>query len=81
MSGGSSEIESIRDALARYLEENKIASEVGSLEKLESEAYVINVRVKDLEKYAGSGNLYNKLYDIILEKASDPTIVLNLESM
>lgn len=77
----SDEIESIKDALTSYLKDSKITSEIGKIEKLENEGYVINVKVKDLEQRTGSGRLYNKLYDIILEKGSEPTIVLNLESM
>ena len=79
--GTTDEIDVIKDALIKYLEENNIASEISNIEKLENEGYVINVRVKDLNQYTGSGSLYNKLYDIILENASQATIVLNLEPM
>ncbi len=79
--GIAEEIDVIKDALTKYMEENKIASEISNIEKLENEGYVINVRVKDLDQYAGSGSLYNKLYDIVLEKGSQATIVLNLESL
>jgi len=75
------EIDVIKDALTKYLRENNIASEISNIEKLENEGYVINVRVKNLDQYAGSGSLYNKLYDIVLENGSQATIVLNLEPM
>jgi len=79
VSRDSGDIDSIRTALRKYLEENNIGYEIGEVERLEGSAYVINVGVKKLENYSGSGRLYNKLYDIIMEKASESTIVLNLE--
>jgi hypothetical protein len=79
--GTTGEIDVIKDALTKYLEENNIVSEISNIEMLENEGYVINVRVKNLDQYAGSGSLYNKLYDIVLENGSQATIVLNLEPM
>lgn len=81
MDGNSGQLDEIRDALSRHLQENKMACVIDKAEALENEGYIINVRVKDLEQHAGSGNLYNKLYDIILEKGTGQTIILNLEPM